>query len=160
MRCSHVQWWCTTRASILALGIMLYISVSIMIQLLTVVHPVGRSKKEGESGRLRLANTPVGVARAGTFQSIGIATGLPICLHARPGDSPGFAFYFTAVVSLVTGTMFLMWSGEHLPSVVSVRYLNHYLAAIVAGLPSAIGDTIEQARQGELHILVLLLVAS
>lgn len=74
--------------------------------------------------------------------------------------NPGFAFYFTAVVSLVTGTMFLMWLGEQ----ITERGIGNGIsiiifAGIVAGLPPAIGHTIEQARQGDLHFLLLLLVA-
>mgnify|MGYP000022454116 CR=1 FL=1 len=74
--------------------------------------------------------------------------------------NPGFAFYFTAVVSLVTGTMFLMWLGEQ----ITERGIGNGIsiiifAGIVAGLPPAIAHTIEQARQGDLHFLVLLLVA-
>ncbi|MCS5960177.1 hypothetical protein LNP74_09885 [Klebsiella pneumoniae subsp. pneumoniae] len=96
------------------------------------------------------------------FQSIGIATGLP----NMPGMqglviNPGFAFYFTAVVSLVTGTMFLMWLGER----ITERGIGNGIsiiifAGIVAGLPPAIAHTIEQARQGDLHFLLLLLVCS
>ncbi len=77
-----------------------------------------------------------------------------------PVINPGFAFYFTAVVSLVTGTMFLMWLGEQ----ITERGIGNGIsiiifAGIVAGLPPAIAHTIEQARQGDLHFLVLLLVA-
>ncbi len=77
-----------------------------------------------------------------------------------PVLNPGFAFYFTAVVSLVTGTMFLMWLGEQ----ITERGIGNGIsiiifAGIVAGLPPAIAHTIEQARQGDLHFLLLLLVA-
>ena len=94
------------------------------------------------------------------FQSIGIATGLPNMRYAGPVLNPGFAFYFTAVVSLVTGTMFLMWLGEQ----ITERGIGNGIsiiifAGIVAGLPPAIAHTIEQARQGDLHFLLLLLVA-
>ncbi len=95
------------------------------------------------------------------FQSIGIATGLPNMPGMQgPVINPGFAFYFTAVVSLVTGTMFLMWLGEQ----ITERGIGNGIsiiifAGIVAGLPPAIAHTIEQARQGDLHFLVLLLVA-
>lgn len=106
-----------SRASIFALGIMPYISASIIIQLLTVVHPtLAEIKKEGESGRRKISQyTRYGTLVLAIFQSIGIATGLP----NMPGMqglviNPGFAFYFTAVVSLVTGTMFLMWLGEQI----------------------------------------------
>lgn len=150
------------RASILALGIMPYISASIIMQLLSVVHPkLAELKKEGESGRRKISQyTRWGTLVLATFQSIGIATGLP---NLMPGLvlNPGFAFYFTAVVSLVTGTMFLMWLGEQ----ITERGIGNGIsiiifAGIVAGLPSAIGQTIEQARQGELHALLLLLIAA
>jgi preprotein translocase subunit SecY len=152
-----------SRASIFALGIMPYISASIIIQLLTVVHPaLTEIKKEGESGRRKIGQyTRYGTLVLAVFQSIGIATGLP----SMPGMQglvldPGFAFYFTAVVSLVTGTMFLVWLGEQ----ITERGIGNGIsiiifAGIVAGLPPAVAHTIEQARQGDLHFLLLLLVA-
>ncbi|MGF1703738.1 preprotein translocase subunit SecY [Photobacterium makurazakiensis] len=149
------------RASILALGIMPYISASIIVQLLTVVHPaLAELKKEGESGRRKISQyTRYGTLVLATFQAIGIATGLPSML---PGlvINPGLGFYFVAVVSLVTGTMFLMWLGEQ----VTERGIGNGISliiftGIVAGLPPAIGQTVEQARQGELHVLLLLLIA-
>ena len=141
-----------SRASIFALGIMPYISASIIVQLLTVVYqPLAELKKEGESGRRKISQ----------YTRYGIATGLP----NMPGMqglviNPGFAFYFTAVVSLVTGTMFLMWLGEQ----ITERGIGNGIsiiifAGIVAGLPPAIAHTIEPARQGDLHFLLLLLVA-
>ena len=148
------------RASILALGIMPYISASIIMQLLTVVHPkLAELKKEGEAGRRKISQyTRWGTLVLATFQSIGIATGLP---NLMPGlvINPGFAFYFTAVVSLVTGTMFLMWLGEQ----ITERGIGNGIsiiifAGIVAGLPSAIGQTVEQARQGDLNVLLLFLI--
>ncbi len=148
------------RASIFALGIMPYISASIIMQLLTVVHPaLAELKKEGESGRKKISQyTRYGTLVLGTFQAIGIATGLPSMI---PGlvVNLGFSFYFVAVVSLVTGTMFLMWLGEQ----ITERGIGNGIsilifAGIVAGLPSAIGQTAEQARQGDLSVLVLLLI--
>ena len=149
------------RASIFALGIMPYISASIIMQLLTVVHPaLAELKKEGESGRKKISQyTRYGTLVLATFQSIGIATGLP---NLVPGlvVNLGFGFYFVAVVSLVSGTMFLMWLGEQ----ITERGIGNGIsilifAGIVAGLPSAIGQTAEQARQGDLNVLVLLLLA-
>ncbi|ACA88920.1 MULTISPECIES: preprotein translocase subunit SecY [Shewanella] len=149
------------RASIFALGIMPYISASIIMQLLTVVHPaLAELKKEGESGRKKISQyTRYGTLVLGTFQAVGIATGLP---NLVPGlvVNLGFGFYFVAVVSLVTGTMFLMWLGEQ----ITERGIGNGIsilifAGIVAGLPSAIGQTAEQARQGDLNVLVLLLIA-
>jgi len=147
-----------SRASIFALGIMPYISASIIIQLLTVVHPpLAELKKEGESGRRKINQyTRYGTLVLGTFQAIGISTGLPAMI---PGlvEHPGLAFYMTAVVSLVTGTMFLMWLGEQ----ITERGIGNGISiiifvGIIAGLPKAIGKTAEQARQGEIHLLVLL----
>ncbi len=148
------------RASILALGIMPYISASIIVQLLTVVHPaMAELKKEGEAGRRKISQyTRYGTLVLAIFQSIGIATGLP---NMMPGlvINPGFGFYFTAVVSLVTGTMFLMWLGEQ----ITERGIGNGISliiftGIVAGLPAALGQTAEQARQGELPVLLLLLI--
>ncbi|PSW52761.1 preprotein translocase subunit SecY [Photobacterium leiognathi] len=150
-----------SRASILALGIMPYISASIIVQLLTVVHPaLAELKKEGEAGRRKISQyTRYGTLVLATFQAIGIATGLPSMI---PGlvHNPGPSFYFVAVVSLVTGTMFLMWLGEQ----ITERGIGNGISliiftGIVAGLPPAIGQTVEQARQGELHVLLLLLIA-
>jgi len=135
-----------------------YISASIIIQLMTVVHPpFAELKKEGESGRRKINQyTRYGTLVLGTFQAIGIATGLPSMM---PGlvENPGMPFYITAVVSLVTGTMFLMWLGEQ----ITERGIGNGISiiifvGIIAGLPSAIGRTAEQARQGEIHLLVLL----
>jgi preprotein translocase subunit SecY len=150
-----------SRASIFALGIMPYISASIIIQLLTVISPYyAELKKEGESGRRVISkHTRWGTLVLATVQASGIATGLPNMMHGLVLN-PGFGFYFTAVVSLVTGTMFLMWLGEQ----ITERGIGNGIsliifAGIVAGLPHAIGATAEQARQGELHILLLLLLA-
>lgn len=149
-----------SRASIFALGIMPYISASIIIQLLTVISPYyAELKKEGESGRRVISkHTRWGTLVLAIVQAAGIATGLPNMMHGLVLN-PGFGFYFTAVVSLVTGTMFLMWLGEQ----ITERGIGNGIsliifAGIVAGLPHAIGATAEQARQGELHILLLLLL--
>ena len=149
------------RASVLALGIMPYISASIIMQLLTVIHPaMAELKKEGEAGRRKISQyTRYGTLVLATVQSIAIAKSLP---GMMPGlvINAGFGFYFAAVVSLVTGTMFLMWLGEQ----ITERGIGNGIsilifAGIVAGLPSAVGQTAEMARQGELHLLVLLLIA-
>lgn len=150
------------RASVLALGIMPYISASIIMQLLTVIHPaMAELKKEGEAGRRKISQyTRYGTLVLATFQSIAIAKSLPAMM---PGlvINPGLGFYFTAVVSLVTGTMFLMWLGEQ----ITERGIGNGIsilifAGIVAGMPSAIGQTAEMARQGELNPLVLLLIGA
>ncbi|KFZ27843.1 preprotein translocase subunit SecY [Pseudidiomarina atlantica] len=148
------------RASVFALGIMPYITASIIMQLASVVHPrLAELKKEGEAGRRKISQyTRWGTLVLATFQSIGIATGLPSLMPGLVID-PSFGFYFTAVVSLVTGTMFLMWLGEQ----ITERGIGNGISiliftGIVAGLPSAIGQTAEQARQGDLHLLLLLLI--
>ncbi|HAB79855.1 MAG TPA: preprotein translocase subunit SecY [Glaciecola sp.] len=150
------------RASVLALGIMPYITASIIIQLLTAVHPpMMELKKEGEAGRRKISQyTRYLTLVLATFQSIGVATGLPNLISGLV-INPGFGFYFTAVVSLVTGTMFLMWLGEQ----ITERGIGNGIsilifAGIVAGLPTAIGQTAEQARQGEINLLFLLLIGA
>ena len=114
-----------------------------------------------KQGVVRSVNIRVGVPlilASIRSRSLGIATGLP---NLVPGLvlNPGFAFYFTAIVSLVTGTMFLMWLGEQ----ITERGIGNGISiiiftGIVAGLPSAVGQTAEQARQGDLHLLLLLLI--
>lgn len=148
------------RASVLALGIMPYISASIIMQLLTVMHPaMAELKKEGEAGRRKISQyTRYGTLILATVQSIAIARSLPGMMPGLVMDA-GFGFYFAAVVSLVTGTMFLMWLGEQ----ITERGIGNGIsilifAGIVAGMPSAVGQTAEAARQGELHLLVLLLI--
>lgn len=149
------------RASVLALGIMPYISASIIMQLLTVIHPpMMELKKEGEAGRRKISQyTRYFTLVLAIFQAIGISTGLPNLINGLV-INPGFGFYFTSVVSLVTGTMFLMWLGEQ----ITERGIGNGIsilifAGIVAGLPTAIGQTAEQARTGNLNTLFLLLLA-
>ncbi|CAH0534513.1 Protein translocase subunit SecY [Vibrio stylophorae] len=149
-----------SRASIFALGIMPYISASIIIQLLTVVHPaLAELKKEGESGRRKISQyTRWGTLFLGTFQAIGIATALP-SMADNLVVYTGFGFYLTAVVSLVTGTMFLMWLGEQ----ITERGIGNGIsliifAGIAAGLLPAIGQTIQQTSQGQMSVLQMLLI--
>ncbi len=148
------------RASVLALGIMPYISASIIIQLLAVINPtLAELRKEGESGRRKITQyTRVSTLFLATIQAIGIATGIP---NMMPGlvDNPSFGFYFVTTVSLVSGTMFLMWLGEQ----ITERGIGNGIsliifAGIVAGLPAAIAKTFEQARQGDLSTIALLLI--
>jgi len=155
------------RLSLFALGVMPYISASIIMQLLTAVVPkLEQMKKEGESGRRKITQyTRYGTLGLALFQSIGIA----IALQGQTAGalalvpSPGPGFVFTAVISLVTGTMFLMWLGEQ----VTERGIGNGIsliifAGIVAGLPSAIGGTLELARIGEISaflVLILLVLA-
>ncbi|MBX4180760.1 preprotein translocase subunit SecY [Sodalis sp. CWE] len=150
------------RASIFALGVMPYISASIIIQLLTVVHPtLAEIKKEGESGRKKINQyTRYGTLMLAILQAIGIATSLPNMLGVRSlVSNPGFVFYCIAVISLVCGTIFLMWLGEQ----ITERGIGNgvsiiIFSGIVAGLPPAVGSTIEQARQGNINFFELLLI--
>ena len=155
------------RLSIFALGIMPYISASIITQLMGVIVPaVERIKKEGESGRRKITQyTRYATVFLATFQSIGVsialqsqtAGGLPVVVN------PGIHFVFITVVTLVTGTVFLMWLGEQ----ITERGIGNGIsliifAGIVAGLPAAIGGTLELARTGELNgafIIALFFVA-
>ncbi|MCP4280496.1 MAG: preprotein translocase subunit SecY, partial [Alteromonas sp.] len=148
------------RDSVLALGIMPYITASTIIHLLSVLHPaMAELKKEGEAGRRKISQyTRYGTLVLATVQSIAIARSLPEMMQGLVINA-GFGFYFTAVVSLVTGTMFLMWLGEQ----ITERGIGNGIsiiifAGIVAGMPSALGQLAESARQGEMHLLVLLLI--
>nr|WP_232037543.1 preprotein translocase subunit SecY [Candidatus Erwinia haradaeae] len=151
-----------SRASVFALGIMPYISASIIIQLISIVNPyLSEIKKEGEIGRRKIAQyIRYGTLILAIIQSIGIAAGLPN-LPGMQGLvlNPDFFFYITAIISLVTGTMFLMWLGEQ----ITERGIGNGIsiiifAGIVAGLPPAIAHTLEQVRQGDLNFFLLLTV--
>ena len=148
-----------SRFTIFALGIMPYISASIIMQLLTVVSPqLEAIKKEGESGRRKITQyTRYGTLVLATFQALGIA----VALEAQAGlvIDPGLAFRFTTVVTLVTGTMFLMWLGEQ----ITERGLGNGIsiiifAGIAAGLPNAIGGLFELVRTGSMHALTAILI--
>ncbi|KMT64693.1 preprotein translocase subunit SecY [Catenovulum maritimum] len=149
------------RASVLALGIMPYITASIIMQLMTHIHPTFQElKKEGEQGRKKISQyTRYGTLLLAIVQSTTIANSLPNMVSGLV-INPGLTFYFTAVVSLVTGTMFLMWLGEQITERGIGNGISMIIfAGIVAGLPSALGQTFEQARQGELPIILLLIIA-
>ena len=148
-----------SRFSVLALGIMPYISASIVMQLMTYVVPTLEAlKKEGESGRRKITQyTRYGTLGLAIFQSLGIA----LALEGQSGLvlTPGFGFRMTAVVSLVAGTMFLMWLGEQ----ITERGLGNGIsiiifAGIVAGLPSAIGGLFELVRTGAMSIVASLFI--
>ena len=146
------------RMSILALGIMPYISASIIVQLMsTVVPSLEALKKEGEQGKRKINQyTRQGTLFLALVQAVGMCAGL---ISQGITLNTGLAFYVPAVTSLVAGTMFLMWLGEQ----ITERGIGNGISliiftGIVAGLPHAIGATAEQARQGELHILLLLLL--
>ncbi|CAL4325677.1 preprotein translocase subunit SecY [Buchnera aphidicola] len=147
-----------SRASIFALGIMPYISSSIIIQLLTLLIPsLSEIKKEGELGRNKINQyTRYVTLVLAFFQSIGIITSLPKIsgMHQIIID-PNFYFYCTAVIILVTGTMFLMWLGELITECGIGNGISIIIfIGIIASLPSAIVHTIEKTRQGNLHILL------
>jgi preprotein translocase subunit SecY len=152
------------RLSVFALGIMPYISASIIMQLLTVVHPkLSQLKKEGAAGKRKITQyTRYGTLVLATFQALGIA----IALESQSAGGmnvvvdPGFIFRMTAVITLVTGTMFLMWLGEQ----ITERGIGNGIsliifAGIVAGLPAAIGGTLELARTGQLHTFLVITIA-
>jgi preprotein translocase subunit SecY len=148
-----------SRFTVFALGIMPYISASIIMQLLTYVVPTFEQlKKEGEGGRRKITQyTRYGTLGLALFQSLGIA----VALESSPGLvlAPGFGFRMTAVVSLTAGTMFLMWLGEQ----ITERGLGNGIsilifAGIAAGLPSAIGGLLELVRTGAMQILVAVII--
>jgi preprotein translocase subunit SecY len=148
-----------SRFTVFALGIMPYISASIIMQLMTYVIPTLEAlKKEGESGRRRITQyTRYGTLGLALFQSLGIA----LALEGSPGLVlvPGFGFRMTAVVSLTAGTMFLMWLGEQ----VTERGLGNGIsilifAGIAAGLPNAIGGLAELVRTGAMSIIVAIFI--
>ena len=152
------------RMSIFALGIMPYISASIIMQLLTVVLPkLEQLKKEGESGRRKITTyTRRATVVLASFQAVGIAFALQGQNIAGQAVVPvgGNAFVFTAAVTLVTGTMFLMWLGEQITERGIGNGISMIIfAGIVAGLPAAIGGTLELSRTGQLApVLVLFLI--
>lgn len=148
------------RFSVLALGIMPYISASIILQLLTFVHPkLEQLKKEGENGRRKINQyTRYATVVLATFQAFGIAVMMESQTSAGMSlvMNPGIAFKITCVTTLVTGTLFLMWLGEQ----VTERGVGNGIsmiifAGIAAGLPAAVGGTLELARTGEMHLFLI-----
>jgi len=143
------------RMSIFALGIMPYISASIIVQLLSSVTPqLEALKKEGESGRRKITQyTRYLTVILALVQGSGMVVGLG---NQGMAYTPGATFYFVAVTSLITGALFLMWLGEQ----ITERGIGNGISmlifsGIVAGLPRAVGQSLEQARQGEMNVLVL-----
>ena len=148
------------RFSVVALGIMPYISASIIMQLLSVVDPkLKQLKKEGESGRRKITKyTRYGTVFLATFQAFGVAVALEGQQASGQGIviDPGLGFRVVAITTLVTGTMFLMWLGEQITERGVGNGISMIIfAGIVAGLPSAIGGTLELSRTGELHLLAV-----
>jgi preprotein translocase subunit SecY len=148
-----------SRFTVFALGIMPYISASIIMQLMGYVVPsLEALKKEGESGRRKITQyTRYGTLLLALFQSLGIA----MALEGSQGLvlSPGVGFRVTAVVSLVAGTMFLMWLGEQ----ITERGLGNGISILIfggiaAGLPNAIGGLFELVRTGAMSIIACLFI--
>ncbi len=148
-----------SRFTVFALGIMPYISASIIMQLASIVSPKIESlKKEGESGRRKVTQyTRYGTFVLALFQALGIA----IALESQPGLvlDPGFSFRFVTVVTLLTGTMFLMWLGEQ----ITERGLGNGISiiifsGIVAGLPGALAGLFELVRTGSMGVVSSLLI--
>ena len=148
-----------SRFTIFALGIMPYISASIIMQLMSIVSPqLETLKKEGESGRRKITQyTRYGTLLLATLQAYFIAFGL----ESQPGLvlDPGMAFRFTTVVTLVTGTMFLMWLGEQ----ITERGLGNGIsiiifAGIAAGLPHALAGLFELVRTGSMNSFTALII--
>lgn len=152
-----------SRMSLFALGVMPYISASIIVQLMSHVLPsLEQLRKEGESGRRKLTRiTRYGTLLLATVQSVGVCLALQgqsmggqsLVFHTGPG------FVLTAAITLITGTMFLMWLGEQ----ITERGIGNGIsilifAGIVAGLPAAIGGTLELARTGELSSITVVLL--
>jgi preprotein translocase subunit SecY len=148
-----------SRFTIFALGIMPYISASIIMQLMTIAIPsLEQLKKEGEAGRRKITQyTRYGTVALALFQ----ATGIAIALETQQGLvlDPGMMFRLTTVMTLVTGTMFLMWLGEQ----ITERGLGNGIsiiifAGIAAGLPSALGGLFELVRTGAMHPLSAIVI--
>jgi preprotein translocase subunit SecY len=150
-----------SRFTVFALGIMPYISASIIMQLMTVVSPqLEAIKKEGEAGRRKITQyTRYATVFLAIFQAIGIS----VALESQPGLvlDPGLMFRFVTVTSLVTGTMFLMWLGEQ----ITERGIGNGIsiiifAGIAAGLPSALGGLFELVRTGSMSAIALLIIVA
>jgi preprotein translocase subunit SecY len=152
-----------SRMSLFALGVMPYISASIIVQLLSSVLPaLERIKKEGEAGRRKITQyTRYGTLGLGLVQALGVS----IALQGQSvgGNSlvysPGFGFLFVATMTLLTGTMLLVWLGEQITERGVGNGISLIIfAGIVAGLPTAIGGTAELVRTGELGVITLLIL--
>lgn len=145
------------RMSIVALGIMPYISSSIIMQLLTAVNPhLAQLKKEGESGRRKITQyTRYGALALSIVQGSGMTVGL----LAPMAYNPGLGFTLTAIVSLVTGAMFMMWLGEQITERGVGNGISMLIfAGIVATLPAAVGSSLTQAYEGQISGLLLFIV--
>ncbi len=150
-----------SRVTIFALGIMPYISASIIFQLLTVVIPaIGKLAKEGEEGRKKITQyTRYGTVFISAVQSFGIAIGLEKMANGQFIQTPGWGFRLTAMITLTAGTAFIMWLGEQ----ITERGIGNGIsliifAGIVANLPNAIISTIALIKAGELSIIFVIVL--
>jgi len=150
-----------SRATIFALGIMPYISASIILQLLTIVIPaLAKLAKEGESGRKVIVRyTRYGTVLISIIQSLGIAVGIESMNQGAFVQNPGWPFRLMTMITMTSGTAFIMWLGEQ----ITERGIGNGIsliifAGIVARFPNAIVSTVSLIRAGELHILLMLLV--
>ncbi len=150
-----------SRATIFALGIMPYISASIILQLLTVVIPVlGRLAKEGESGRKKITQyTRYGTVLIAIVQSIGISVGIESMADGQFIQNPGWGFRLMTMITMTSGTAFLMWLGEQ----ITERGIGNGIsliifAGIVANFPNAVISSVSLMRAGELHIIIMLVL--
>jgi len=147
------------RQTVFALGVMPYISASIIVQLFTAIVPsLEQLKKEGEAGRRKLNQyTRYGTLVLAVFQSLGMSKYLA---GSGVAINPTMSFYIIATLTLTTGTMFLMWLGEQ----ITERGVGNGISliifsGIVSGLPAAIYRSLEQVRQGQMQVIVILMVA-
>lgn len=147
-----------SRMTIFALGVMPYISASIIVQMFGSILPqLQQLKKEGESGRRKINQyTRYATLVLSAFQGIGITKWL---VSSNVVLDPSMTFYFTSVITLVTGTMFLMWLGEQMTE----RGIGNGISliifsSIVSRFPSAIGQVFEQVRQGQMQAISLILL--
>ena len=144
--------------SVFVLGIMPYISASIIMQLMSAVTPqLEQLKKEGESGRRKISQyTRYLTVVLAIIQATGMTVGMA---NQGMAYTSSLLFYIIAITSLVTGAVFMMWLGEQITEKGVGNGISLLIfAGIVAGLPAAIGQSLEQARQGEINILVLLMI--
>ncbi|MFQ5900387.1 MAG: preprotein translocase subunit SecY [Thermodesulfobacteriota bacterium] len=155
-----------SRFSVLALGIMPYISVSIILELLTTVVPhLEKLQKEGETGRRKIVQyTRYGTVLLGMVQGIGISIGLEN-MKGPAGEmivlNPGWDFRLMTMLTLTAGTVFLMWLGEQ----ITERGIGNGIsliifAGIVAGMPSAVNNTIRLLKAGEINLFMLLFIVA
>ena len=153
-----------SRFSVFALGVIPYISASIVVQMMgSVIPSLQALRKEGESGKRRMTMyTRIGTVGLALFQSFGIAMALQKQVAAGGAPvvyMPGFGFVFASVVGLTAGTMFLMWLGEQMTERGIGNGISLLIfAGIVAGLPGAVVHTLGMSSNGELSVLMLLVV--